>query len=180
MLGKLLYVISGLLILAFIAFICLFAYIIKDEDGGCANTPLEFVKAHHKKWRDWAHLKFNDWKKYYILAPDKWTLMWFAPKRTVRTKNGVWDTVYVNFGFIGNMKYVFLKYNRNNKQKKSDSIRNAQDNLKYILEAVQRDIEEIQKRAEEEINKAKEETDKIQESYMNSNIELKSTDRWEN
>lgn len=180
MLGKLLYVISGLLILAFIAFICLFAYIIyKDEDGGYENTPLEFVKAHHKEWRSWAHLKFNDWKKYYILAPYEWSLMWFAPKRTVRTKNQVWDTVYINFGFIGNIRYVFFKYNMNNKRKKSESIENAQDSLRYVLEAVQGDIEKIQKKAEEETIKAKKEIDKVRESYLNKEIELKSTDKLE-
>ena len=48
------------------------------------------------------------------------------------------------------------------------------------LEAVQGDIDKLQKQAEEEINKAKEETDKIRESYLNKEIELKSTDKWEN
>ena len=181
MLGKLLYIAGGLFIIAFLAFICFFAYIIyNDGDGGYANTPLEFVEAHHKKWRSWAHLKFNDWKKYYILAPDEWELVWFAPKRTVRTKNEVWDTVYINFGFIGNIRYVFFKYNTNNKRKKSESIENAQDSLRYVLEAVQGDIEKIQKKAEEETDKAKKEIEKVRESYMKSDIELKSTDRWEN
>ena len=67
-----------------------------------------------------------------------------------------------------------------NRRKKEEFNKNSQDNLKYVLEAVQGDIEEIQKKAEEEINKAKEETNKIQESYLNKEIELKSTDRWEN
>lgn len=187
MLGKLLYIVGGIAILVFIIFVCIFAYIIyKDEDDGYTNTPLDFVKAHHKKWRSWAHLKFNDWKKYYILAPDKWELLWFAPKRTVRTKNQVWDTVYINFGFIGNIRYIFFKYNMNNKRKKDELLQNSQDSLRYILEAVQGDIDKIQKEAEEEINKAKEETDKIrksylnEQSYLNKEIELKSTDKWEN
>ena len=152
MLSKLLYIAGGLFIIAFLAFICFFAYIIyNDGDGGYANTPLEFIEAHHKKWRSWAHLKFNDWKKYYI-----------------------------NFGFIGNIKYVFFKYDMKNRRKKEEFNKNSQDNLRYVLEAVQGDIEEIQKKAEAKINKAKEETDKIRESYLNKEIELKSTDKWEN
>lgn len=187
MLSKLLYIAGGLSIIAFLAFICFFAYIIyNDGDGGYANTPLEFVEAHHKKWRSWAHLKFNDWKKYYILAPDEWELTWFAPNRTIRDKNGVWDMVYINFGFIGNIKYVFFKYDMKNRRKKEEFNKNSQDSLRYILEAVQGDIDKIQKKAEEEINKAKEETNKIRESYLNEQsylnkeIELKSTDKWEN
>lgn len=66
-----------------------------------------------------------------------------------------------------------------NKYEKNKAAQNSQNNLRYILEAVQGDIEEIQKKAEEEINKAKEETDKIRESYLKE-IELKSTDKWEN
>lgn len=55
--------------------------------------------------------------------------------------------------------------------------------MRYILEAVQGDIEEIQKKVEEETNKAKKEIDKIREPYLNKEnkeIELKSTDKWEN
>lgn len=187
MLGKLLYIVGGLFIIAFLAFICFFAYVIyNDGDGGYANTPLEWVQAHHKKWRNWAYLKFTDWKKYYILAPDEWRLTWFAPKRTIRDKKGLWDTVYINFGFIGNIRYVLFKHNMENKYKKNKATQSSQDNLRYVLEAVQGDIDKIQKKAEEEINKAKEETDKIrksylnEESYLNKEIELKSTDRWEN
>lgn len=73
-----------------------------------------------------------------------------------------------------------------NKYKKTKAAQSSQDNLRYVLEAVQGDINKIQKKAEEEINKAKEETDKIrksylnEESYLNKEIELKSTDKWEN
>ena len=73
-----------------------------------------------------------------------------------------------------------------NRRKKNKAAQNSQDNLRYILEAVQGDIDKIQKKAEEEINKAKEETDKIresylnEESYLNKEIKLKSTDKWEN
>ena len=172
--------IGGLLIIALVAFICLFAYILyKDKDDGYSHTPLEWVEAHHQKWRSWAHLKFNDWKKYYILAPYEWRLKWFAPCRIITTKTGIRDNVYINFGFIGNIKYVFFKYDMKNRRKKEEFNENSQNSLKYILEAVQGDIEKIQKKAEKEINKAKEETDKIRESYLKE-VELKSTDKWEN
>ena len=88
--------------------------------------------------------------------------------------------VYINFGFIGNIKYVFYKYDMKNRRKKEEFNENSQNSLRYILEAVQEDIEKIQKEAEKEINKAKEETDKIRESYLNKELELKSTDKWEN
>lgn len=179
--NKILYFAGGLLILALIAFICTFVYIIyKDEDDGWHNTPLEWVKRHCDKNRSWARLKFKDWKKYYTLAPNEWNLKWFAPSRTIRKENVVWDFVYINFGFIGNIKYVFFKYNMKNKRKKDVILQNSQDSLRYVLEAVQGDIDKIQKKAEEETNKAKKEIEKVRESYMNSNIELKSTDRWEN
>ena len=73
-----------------------------------------------------------------------------------------------------------------NRRKKNKAAQSSQDNLRYVLEAVQGDIDKIQKEAEEEINKAKEETNKIresylnEESYLNKEIELKSTDKWEN
>lgn len=73
-----------------------------------------------------------------------------------------------------------------NKYEKNKAAQNSQNNLRYVLEAVQGDIDKIQKKAEEKINKAKEETDKIresylnEESYLNKEIELKSTDKWEN
>lgn len=172
--------ISGFFFIALVVFVCHLAYIIyKDEDDGYKNTITDWIKEYRKDWRSWAYLKFNEWKKYYILAPHEWRLTWFAPKRTIRDKNGKWDTVYINFGFIGNIKYVFFKYDMKNRQKKEEFNKNSQDNLRYVLEAVQGDIKEIQKEAEEEINKAKEETDKIRESYLKE-IELKSTDKWEN
>lgn len=178
---KILCVVGGFFFIALVVFVCHFACIIyKDEDDGYKNTIIDWIKQYHKDWRNWAHLKFNDWKKYYILAPDEWELTWFAPKRTIRDKNGVWDMVYINFGFIGNIKYVFFKYDMKNRRKKEEFNKNSQDNLRYVLEAVQGDIEEIQKKAGAEINKAKEETDKIRESYLNKEIELKSTDKWEN
>ena len=73
-----------------------------------------------------------------------------------------------------------------NRRRKNKAAQSSQNNLRYVLEAVQGDINKIQKKAEEEINKAKEETNKIresyltEESYLNKEIELKSIDKWEN
>lgn len=178
---KILCIVGGFFFITLVVFVCHLAHIVyKDEDDGYQNTIIDWIKEYRKDWRSWTHLKFNEWKKYYILAPDEWRLTWFAPKRTIRDKKGHWDTVYINFGFIGNIKYVFFKYDMKNRRKKEEFNKNSQDNLRYVLEAVQGDIEEIQKKAEAEINKAKEETDKIRESYLNKEIELKSTDKWEN
>lgn len=184
---KILYVISGFLFIVFVIFSFCLAYIVyKDEDDGYHNTIIDWIKEYRKDWHSWTHLKFNEWKKYYILAPDEWELTWFAPKRVIRDKHGTWDTIYINFGFIGNIRYVFFKHNMENKRRKDKAAQSSQDNLRYVLEAVQRDIDKIQKQAEEEINKAKEETDKIRESYLskesylNKETELKFTDKWEN
>jgi hypothetical protein len=184
---EILYVISGFSFIVFVIFaFCLAHIVYKDEDDGYQNTIIDWIKEYRKDWRSWTHLKFNEWKKYYILAPDEWRLTWFAPKRAIRDKKGHWDTVYINFGFIGNIRYVLFKHNMKNRYEKNKAAQNSQDNLRYILEAVQGDIDKIQKKAEEEINKAKEETDKIrksylnEESYLNKEIELKSTDKWEN
>ena len=180
-------VIGGFFVVVFIIFVCCFAYIIyKDGDGGYANTITDWIEEFNKDWRKWAHLKFDEWKKYYILAPDEWRLLWFAPKRFIRDKHGTRDEVHINFGFIGNIRYVFFKYNMKNRRRKNEIAQSSQDNLRYVLEAIQGDIDKIQKKAEEEINKAKEETDKIrksylnEESYLNKEIELKFTDKWEN
>ena len=184
---KILCIVGGFFFIALVVFVCYLARIVyKDADDGYKNTITDWVKAYRKDWRNWAHLKFNEWKKYYILAPDKWRLTWFAPRRFITDKHGTRDTVYINFGFIGNIRYVLFKHNMDNKYEKNKSAQHSQDNLRYVLEAVQGDIDKIQKKAEEEINKAKEETDKIresylnEESYLNKEIELKSTDRWEN
>ena len=142
-------------------------------------NPKNWIKEFHKDWHRWAHLKFSEWKKYYVLTPEEWELRWFAPRRTIRDKYGTLDTVYINFGFIGNIRYVFFKHNIKDKRRKNEIAENSQDNLRYILEAIQGDIDKVRKKAEEEINKAKEETDKIRESYLKE-IELKSTDKWEN
>lgn len=113
-------------------------------------------------------------------------MTWFAPKRTVRDNKGYRNTVYIDFGFIGNIRYVLFKHNMENRRRKNKAAQSSQDNLRYVLEAVQGDIDKIQKKAEEEIIKAKEETNKIresyltEESYLNKEIELKSTDKWEN
>lgn len=178
---KILCIVGGFFFIALVVFVCHLVYIVyKDEDDGCKNTITEWIQKYRQDWHNWTHLKFSEWKKYYVLAPDEWRLSWFAPNRTIRNKKGKWDTVYINFGFIGNIRYVFFKYNMKNRRKKNENARNSQDNLRYILEAVQGDIDKLQKQAEEEINKAKEETDKIRESYLNKEIELKSTDKWEN
>jgi hypothetical protein len=179
--------IGGFFVVVFIIFVCCFAYIIyKDGDDGYKNTIIDWIKEYRKDWRNWARLKFNEWKKYYILAPDEWRLAWFAPMRFITDKHGTRDTVHINFGFIGNIRYILFKHNMDNKYEKNKSAQRSQDNLRYVLEAVQGDIDKIQKKTEEEINKAKEETDKIrksylnEESYLNKEIELKSTDKWEN
>lgn len=179
--------IGGFFVVVFIIFVCCFAYIIyKDGDGGYANTITDWIEEFDKDWHNWTHLKFKEWEKYYILAPDEWRLLWFAPRRFITDKFGNRDTVCINFGFIGNIRYVLFKHNMDNKYEKNKSAQRSQDNLRYILEAVQGDIDKLQKQAEEEINKAKEETDKIresylnEESYLNKEIKLKSTDKWEN
>ena len=184
---EILYVISGFLFIVFVIFSFYLAYIVyKDEDDGYKNTIIDWIKEYRKDWHSWTHLKFNEWKKYYILAPDEWKLAWFAPKRVIRDKHGTWDTIYINFGFIGNIRYVLFKHNMENRRRKNKAAQSSQDNLRYVLEAVQRDIDKIQKKVEEEINKAKEETDKIrksylnEESYLNKETELKFTDKWEN
>ena len=181
MLGILCFIV-GVLVLTLAALTGFFAYIIyNDSDGDYyCNTLYDWIKKHQdKKWTSWAHLKFNDWKKYYILAPDEWDLIWFAPKRTIRNKKGYWDMIYINFGFIGNIRYVFFKYNMKNKRKKDEITKNSQDNLRYILEAVQGDINNLQKQAEKEINQARKETDRVRKSYLNKKVNTKTINKQE-
>ena len=64
--------------------------------------------------------------------------------------------------------------------KEYQRVMQEEEKIMKKFEEAAAEIEEIQKKAGAEINKAKEETDKIRESYLNKEIELKSTDKWEN
>lgn len=69
---KILCIVGGFFFITLVVFVYYFAYIIyKDSDGGYANTLSDWVEAYRKNWRNWAYLKFNEWEKYYALAPDE-------------------------------------------------------------------------------------------------------------
>ena len=122
-------------------------------------------------------MDFDKWYDIYCLNTKKWGLGSLPHCRigkhnykqgdvVVLSKH--WDLdsfctkdIYVDFGFIGNLKYSLLRH----KYLKSKEIRETQEkeveNLRLILESAQDDIEILKKQSEEEINKAAETSKKV-------------------
>ena len=72
--------------------------------------------------------------------------------------------IYVDFGFIGNLKYSRWRH-KYLKNKKTQEIQEREvKNLRLILESAQEDIEILKKQSEEEINKAAETSKKVKEN----------------
>lgn len=124
-------------------------------------------------------MDFDKWYDIYCLNTKKWSLGCLPSCRidTTRQKFGdiiitsnYWNhsycikNVYVDFGFIGNLKYSLWRH----KYLKSKETREANErevkNLKFILESAQEDIEILKKQSEEEMKKAAETSAKVKEN----------------
>ena len=136
-------------------------------------------------------MDFDKWYDIYCLNTKKWSLgcLPFCRIDTVRQKFGdiiitsnYWNhsycikDVYVDFGFIGNLKYSLWRH----KYLKSKETRETQEreikNLKFILESAQTDIEILKKQSEEEINKAAETCKKVKENLRKSSRKCYAND----
>ena len=124
-------------------------------------------------------MDFDKWYDIFYLNTEKWSLGCLPSCRidTTRQKFGdiiitsnYWNhsycikNVYVDFGFIGNLKYSRWRHKHLKNKKTQETQEKEVKNLKLILESAQEDIENLKKQSEEEINKAAEASKKVKEN----------------
>ena len=119
-------------------------------------------------------MDFDKWYDIFCLNNEKWNLGSLPYCRLDTTRliitSNYWNhnccvkNIYVDFGFIGNLKYSRWRH-KYLKNKKTQEIQEREvKNLKFILESAQEDIEILKKQSEEEINKAAETSKKVKEN----------------
>lgn len=132
-----------------------------------------------RKCEECVKMDFDKWYDIYCLNTKKWNLGCLPSCRIDTTRPKFGDiiitsnyqnhsycikNVYVDFGFIGNLKYSLWRH----KYLKSKETREANEkevkNLKFILESAQEDIEILKKQSEEEMKKAAETSAKVKEN----------------
>ena len=124
-------------------------------------------------------MDFDKWYDIFYLNTEKWSLGCLPSCRidTTRQKFGdiiitsnYWNhsfcikNVYVDFGFIGNLKYSRWRHKYLKNKKTQETQEKEVKNLKFILESAQEDIEILKKQSEKEINKAAETSKKVKEN----------------
>lgn len=147
---------------------------------GIFDADLDDINEKRKD-EECTKMDFDKWYDIYCLNTKKWGLGCLPYCRTgkhnymhgdVVVLSKYWDLdsfctkdIYVDFGFIGNLKYSRWRH-KYLKNKKTQEIQEREvKNLKFILESAQEDIEILKKQSKEEINKAAETTKKVKMSY---------------
>lgn len=132
-----------------------------------------------RKGEECTKMDFDKWYDIYCLNTKKWNLgcLPYCRLDTTRQRFGeiiitsnYWNhnygvkNIYVDFGFIGNLKYSRWRH-KYLKNKKTQEIQEREvKNLKFILESAQEDIEILKKQSKEEISQAAETTKKVKEN----------------
>lgn len=127
-----------------------------------------------RKCEECTKMDFDKWYDIYCLNTKKWGLGCLPYCRLDTTRliitSNYWNhnycvkNIYVDFGFIGNLKYSRWRH-KYLKNKKTQEIQEREvKNLKFILESAQEDIEILKKQSEEEINKAAKTSKKVKEN----------------
>ena len=132
-----------------------------------------------RKGEECTKMDFDKWYDIFCLNNEKWNLgcLPYCRLDTTRQRFGeiiitsnYWNhnycvkNIYVDFGFIGNLKYSRWRH-KYLKNKKTQEIQEREvKNLKFILESAQEDIEILKKQSKEEIIKAAETTKKVKEN----------------
>ena len=124
-------------------------------------------------------MDFDKWYDIFCLNNEKWNLgsLPYCRFDTTRQRFGeiiitsnYWNhnycvkNIYVDFGFIGNLKYSRWRHKYLKNKKTQETQERELKNLKFILESAQEDIEILKKQSEEEINKAAETSKKVKEN----------------
>lgn len=136
-------------------------------------------------------MDFDKWYDIFCLNTKKWDLGCLPHCRvdTTRPKFGdviitsnYWNhnycvkNIYVDFGFIGNLKYSRWRHKYLKNKKAQETQEREVKNLKFILESAQEDIEILKKQSEEEINKAAETYKKVKENLRKSSRKCYAND----
>ena len=136
-------------------------------------------------------MDFDKWYDIFCLNTKKWDLGCLPHCRvdTTRPKFGdviitsnYWNhnycvkNIYVDFGFIGNLKYSRWRHKYLKNKKAQETQEREVKNLKFILESAQEDIEILKKQSEEEINKAAETCKKVKENLRKSSRKCYAND----
>lgn len=145
---------------------------------GIFKADLDDINEKRKN-EECVKMDFDKWYDIFYLNTEKWSLGCLPSCRidTTRQKFGdiiitsnYWNhtycvkNIYVDFGFIGNLKYSRWRHKYLKNKKTQETQEREVKNLKFILESAQEDIEILKKQSKEEINKATEITKKIKEN----------------
>lgn len=178
-------VLMGVLIW-FFGFVFLGPLILK----GIFDADLDDIN-EKRKGEECTKMDFDKWYDIYCLNTKKWNLgcLPYCRLDTTRQRFGeiiitsnYWNhnygvkNIYVDFGFIGNLKYSRWRH-KYLKNKKTQEIQEREvKNLKFILESAQEDIEILKKQSKEEINKAAETTKKVKENLDKQKLRKMKTE----
>lgn len=124
-------------------------------------------------------MDFDKWYDIFCLNTKKWELGCLPHCRVDTSRQNFGDiiitsnywnhtycvkNIYVDFGFIGNLKYSRWRHKYLKNKKTQEAQEKEVKNLRLILESAQKDIEILKKQSEEEINKAAEASKKVKEN----------------
>ena len=140
---------------------------------GIFDADLDDIK-EKREHEECTKMDFDKWYDIFCLNNKKWNLGCLPYCRLDTTRLSItsnyWNhnycvkNIYVDFGFIGNLKYSRWRHKYLKNKKTQETQEKEVKNLKFILESAQEDIEILKKQSEEEINKAAETSKKVKEN----------------
>lgn len=143
-----------------------------------------------RKYEECTKMDFDKWYDIFCLNNEKWNLVCLPYCRVDTTRqrfgeiiitSNYWNhnycvkNIYVDFGFIGNLKYSRWRHKYLKNKKTQETQEKEVKNLKFILESAQEDIEILKKQSEEEINEAAETTKKVKENLDKQKLQKMKT-----
>lgn len=156
---------------------------------GIFDVDLDDINEKRKD-EECTKMDFDKWYDIFCLNNEKWNLgcLPYCRVDTTRQRFGeiiitsnYWNhnycvkNIYVDFGFIGNLKYSRWRHKYLKNKKTQETQEREVKNLKFILESAQEDIEILKKQFKEEINKAAETTKKVKENLDKQKLQKMKT-----
>lgn len=156
---------------------------------GIFDVDLDDINEKRKD-EECTKMDFDKWYDIFCLNNEKWNLgcLPYCRVDTTRQRFGeiiitsnYWNhnycvkNIYVDFGFIGNLKYSRWRHKYLKNKKTQETQEREVKNLKFILESAQEDIEILKKQSKEEINKAAEITKKVKENLDKQKLQKMKT-----
>ena len=157
---------------------------------GIFDVDLDDINEKRKD-EECTKMDFDKWYDIFCLNNEKWNLgcLPYCRVDTTRQRFGeiiitsnYWNhnycvkNIYVDFGFIGNLKYSRWRHKYLKNKKTKETQEREVKNLKFILESAQEDIEILKKQSKEEINKAAETTKKVKENLDKQKLQKMKTE----